>query len=279
MAAPTGKTRRVSRDSSSSSSSGDEEVLRRCQEAVWESRPAGLKGGGGGDGGDAPQSRRFVVAEHKHDGNELQVSQGFRTHVAKKLETHLNSCISETQIEWTSCAAAGGGEDDDEDNGEALLLLHLQVPLTGSLLSCPAVFFSLRCSSAGFRLFSTSVPGQRGEEPPAAARRRPAPSSSDSDSEMEQRLREAAVSVADLLPAAQEVTEGRTDTVEEKEEKKKKKRKKKREVAEGGAGSLTVGAQKNGEDGRVLDQEEEGAGLKVKLKKKKKKRKETAAED
>ncbi|XP_075881701.1 protein CUSTOS isoform X2 [Nelusetta ayraudi] len=247
MAAPTGKTRRVSRDSSSSSSSGDEEVLRRCQEAVWESRPAGLKGGGGGDGGDAPQSRRFVVAEHKHDGNELQVSQGFRTHVAKKLETHLNSCISETQIEWTSCAAAGGGEDDDEDNG--------------------------------FRLFSTSVPGQRGEEPPAAARRRPAPSSSDSDSEMEQRLREAAVSVADLLPAAQEVTEGRTDTVEEKEEKKKKKRKKKREVAEGGAGSLTVGAQKNGEDGRVLDQEEEGAGLKVKLKKKKKKRKETAAED
>lgn len=29
---------------------------------------------------------RVVVIEHEHDGNELQVSQGFRTHVARKLE-------------------------------------------------------------------------------------------------------------------------------------------------------------------------------------------------
>lgn len=43
MAAPVGKTRRVS-DSSNSSSDDDEEVLRRCQEAVWDSKPAGLKG-------------------------------------------------------------------------------------------------------------------------------------------------------------------------------------------------------------------------------------------
>lgn len=35
---------------------------------------------------------RVVVAEHEHDGNELQVTQGFRTHVAKKLETLLNRC-------------------------------------------------------------------------------------------------------------------------------------------------------------------------------------------
>lgn len=33
---------------------------------------------------------RVVVAEHEHDGNELQVTQGFRTHVAKKLENLLN---------------------------------------------------------------------------------------------------------------------------------------------------------------------------------------------
>lgn len=35
-------------------------------------------------------SVRVVVAEHEHDGNELQVTQGFRTHVAKKLETLLD---------------------------------------------------------------------------------------------------------------------------------------------------------------------------------------------
>lgn len=35
-------------------------------------------------------SCRVVVAEHEHDGNELQVTQGFRTHVAKKLENLLN---------------------------------------------------------------------------------------------------------------------------------------------------------------------------------------------
>lgn len=27
----------------------------------------------------------LVVADHEHDGNELQVTQGFQTHVAKKL--------------------------------------------------------------------------------------------------------------------------------------------------------------------------------------------------
>lgn len=31
----------------------------------------------------------LVVAKHEHDGNELQVTEGFRTHVAKKLGTLL----------------------------------------------------------------------------------------------------------------------------------------------------------------------------------------------
>lgn len=32
----------------------------------------------------------LVVAKHEHDGNELQVTEGFRTHVAKKLGTLLD---------------------------------------------------------------------------------------------------------------------------------------------------------------------------------------------
>lgn len=44
MAAPAGKMRRASDDSSSSS---DEEALRRCQEAVWESKPDRQKGDNG----------------------------------------------------------------------------------------------------------------------------------------------------------------------------------------------------------------------------------------
>lgn len=46
MAAPAGKMRRVS-DESSSSSSSDEEALRRCQEAVWETKPDRQKGDNG----------------------------------------------------------------------------------------------------------------------------------------------------------------------------------------------------------------------------------------
>lgn len=46
MAAPAGKMRHVSDDWSSSSSS-DEEALRRCQEAVWESKLDRQKGDNG----------------------------------------------------------------------------------------------------------------------------------------------------------------------------------------------------------------------------------------
>ncbi|CAB1319656.1 unnamed protein product [Coregonus sp. 'balchen'] len=58
-------------------------------------------------------------------------------------------------------------------------------------------------NTAGFRLFTTSVPGEFTiDPPPSPVRRWPIPSSSDSDSEMEMRLREAAVSVTDLLSSA-----------------------------------------------------------------------------
>ncbi|KAK5871294.1 hypothetical protein PBY51_004183 [Eleginops maclovinus] len=162
MAAPTKKMAGVSEDSSSS----DDEVLRRCQEAVWEI-PSDKKKDGNSN---VQQSKRFVVSVHDHDGNELQVTQGFRTHVAKKLGHLLDSCFTEMKTETSSCVESGKCDDDDDDD-------------------------------EGFRLFSTSVPGQAAVEAPAPVRRRPVPSSSDSDSEMEIRLREAAVSVKDLLPS------------------------------------------------------------------------------
>ncbi|XP_019949392.2 protein CUSTOS [Paralichthys olivaceus] len=161
MAAPVEKMVGVSDESSSSS---DDETLRRCQEAVWETRAVAEQE----EDNSVKQSKRVVVADHEHDGNELQVSQGFRTHVAKKLGHLLDSYISETQTKSSSCVESAQCDDADDE---------------------------------GFRLFSTSIPGPTAEELPAPVRRRPVPSSSDSDSEMESRLREAAVSLKDLLPS------------------------------------------------------------------------------
>ncbi|RVE68606.1 hypothetical protein OJAV_G00093220 [Oryzias javanicus] len=149
------------------SSSSDDEELKKCQEAVWDTQVHKTK--------DADiilqESKRVVVADHEHDGNELQVTKGFQTHVAKKLGHYLDSCLSETQPKTSKYLALTNCEDGDDDGG--------------------------------FRLFSTSIPGQKVIEPSAPARRRPLPSSSsDSDSEMESRLKEAAVSVQDLLPAS-----------------------------------------------------------------------------
>ncbi|KAK5602365.1 hypothetical protein CRENBAI_013369 [Crenichthys baileyi] len=149
----------VSKDSSSS----DDEELERCREAVWESLTNKAKDG---DGSVQQESKRVVVADHDHDANQLQVTKGFRKHVAKKLEHLLDSCISETK----PVALRRLESRCDDDHNE------------------------------GFRLFSTSVPAQEAAKPPSPARRRPAPSSSDSDSEMETRLKEAAVSISDLLP-------------------------------------------------------------------------------
>ncbi|XP_035515155.1 protein CUSTOS [Morone saxatilis] len=176
-----------------SSSSDEEEVLRRCQEAVWENKPDTKKDGDT----SVQQSKRVVVADHEHDGNELQVTAGFRTHVAKKLGNLLDSFITET--ETSSCVETKCDDDDDE----------------------------------GFRLFSTSVPGQAAAvDLPAPPRRRPVPSSSDSDSEMETRLKEAAVSIKDLLPSLSSTLPTPVAEPPHSEVTKKKKKKKKKKPAE-----------------------------------------------
>ncbi|CAK6950412.1 protein CUSTOS [Scomber scombrus] len=201
---------------------------------------------GGGLGHSSDQDKRclniavlynsIVVAEHEHDGNELQVTQGFRTHVAKKLGHFLDSCISELKTETSSCAESG------------------------------------KCDDEGFRLFSTSIPGQTVEEPPPPVRRRPIPSSSDSDSEMESRLREAAVSVKDLLPSMPSThsTPSAEPPCSEKKKKKKKVaqeeeeeeetnvvvKKKKKKVTEGGKDSHVVKKKKrkhNEEESEEVD--------------------------
>ncbi|XP_008415788.1 protein CUSTOS [Poecilia reticulata] len=190
--------RRVSKDSSSS----DDEELKKCREAVWECQTFKAKDG---VGSVKQESKRVVVADHEHDGNELQVTQGFRKHVARKLEDLLDSCISETQHISSKCLESKCDDGQDE----------------------------------GFRLFSTSVPGQEDAKPSSPARRRPPPSSSDSDSEMETRLKEAAVSISDLLPSSMRSSSsaepvgpesGAKKKVQEEEEhcvvKKKTKRKK-----------------------------------------------------
>ncbi|XP_041793764.1 protein CUSTOS [Chelmon rostratus] len=235
MAARAEATVRVDEDSSSS----DDEALKRCQEAVWETRGDERKRGDTG----VQQTKRVVVADHEHDGNELQVTEGFRTHVAKKLGSLLDRCITEIQTETSSCASEKC--DDDE----------------------------------GFLLFSTSVPGQTADDPPAPARRRPVPSSSDSDSEMETRLKEAAVSVKDLLPSlslsapsaeppCSDKVKEEKKAAEEEESVVKKRKKKRRKQSEGerdSAGSLN--AQSNGEH-RSSEQEH----MLTKKKKKKKKK-------
>ncbi|TDH12494.1 hypothetical protein EPR50_G00047840 [Perca flavescens] len=239
-------------------SSSDDEALKRCQEAVWDIRSDENKD----EDSNVQQSKRVVVADHDHDGNELQVTKGFQIHVAKKLGHLLDSSITEMETETLSCvksAKYGGGDDE------------------------------------GFRLFSTSVPGQTADDPPAPVRRRPVPSSSDSDSEMETRLREAAVSVKDLLgtsslpstlstpstelPCSEKVkkktkvAEGEENHVKKK--KKKKKRKPNQEESEqvDSAGS-PLNAQRNCEP-RTSEQEH----TQVKVKRKKKKKRELHPEE
>ncbi|KAK5910042.1 hypothetical protein CesoFtcFv8_003916 [Champsocephalus esox] len=221
MAATAKKIVGVSEDSSSS----EDEVLRRCQEAVWETRSDTKK-----DGGNVQQSKRIVVADHDHDGNELQVTQGFRTHVAKKLGNLLDSRFTEMKTETESCAESAKCDNDDDDDDE------------------------------GFLLFSTSVPGQAAVEAPAPVRRRPISSSSDTDSEMEMRLREAAVK----YKGKKNVEEEKENHVVKKKKNKKRKRKRKQEKGEQ---VDSAGSPVNDEHG---NSGQEHTQVKVKRKKKKK---------
>ncbi|TNN70665.1 putative protein C12orf43 [Liparis tanakae] len=189
---------------SDDSSSSDEEALKRCQEAAWVT-PSDPKKVAEEDIKVQP-SKRLVVADHEHDCNELQVTQGFRTHVAKKLGHFLDSSITEMCTDTLSFVE------------------------------------SATCDDEGFLLFSTSVPGQEADDSPAPVKRRPVPSSSDSDSDMETRLREAAVSVKDLLleslplatfsstPSAELPSSEKNKGQESPVVKKKKKKKKKKQI-------------------------------------------------
>ncbi|ROL49089.1 hypothetical protein DPX16_16704 [Anabarilius grahami] len=162
---------------------------------------------------DGRQSRRVDVSKHEHDGNELGTTPEFQSHVAKKLGAILDGCISE--VSETVDSEPGQSKNRDEEDNEE-----------------------------GFRLFSTSASGKWEEQsPPPPPKRRPIISSSDSDSEMELRLREAAVSVSDILgPLAQTFTEttdrksmANIESVKEDTVTKKTKKKKKRKTSTEGS--------------------------------------------
>ncbi|XP_034647054.1 protein CUSTOS isoform X1 [Trachemys scripta elegans] len=198
-------------DSESSSSSAED--LERFREAAWDlagqrSAVVPPEPGSGGFGKDkllpVQPSLRQKVNDHDKDGNELQTTPEFRAHVAKKLGAMLDSYITVLEDSsgpvWTSMQTA-----DSEDDG--------------------------------FRLFSSSVPGDCGKsKPPLSARRRRPSSSSELDSDQEwQRYQEAAVSAADILkqsaffvmpPDSSQVH--KQECTEHKQKKKKKRKKKAR---------------------------------------------------
>ncbi|KAG9270575.1 hypothetical protein AMEX_G15540 [Astyanax mexicanus] len=201
---------------SQADSSSEEEDTAKLREAVWS-------GGTGAhstcirDGEkNGKQSNRVDPSKHEEDGNELQTTPEFRSHVAKKLGAILDSCILEVSSERPGSKQEMCKNKEEEEEEE----------------------------DKGFRVFSTSLPGKWWKEPtpPPAPKRPPAPSSSDSDSEMELRLREAAVSLSDLIgPPSTENTKEKEKIVSKEEdgtentepEKKKKKKKKKKAPTEG----------------------------------------------
>ncbi|KAM6247260.1 protein CUSTOS isoform 2-T2 [Porphyrio hochstetteri] len=147
----------------------------------------------------ARPSLRREVNGHDEDGNELQTTPEFRAHVAKKLGAMLDSFI--TVLKDSSGAS--------------------QTPVQ-------------QCDAAddGFRLFSSSVPGDCGKSEPCPAARRQLSSSSDTDSDQEwQKYQEAAVSATDILkqsafPALAQDSSGDQNQgyVEHRQKKKKKKK-------------------------------------------------------
>lgn len=159
-----------------SDDSSEDEDLEKFKEAVWDGRGT-YKTDEGNNQPDPKPTRRLVVSDHQHDCNELQVTPEFRAHVAKKLEHMLDGFISEKAVFSESSS-------------------------------------TLVADDLGFKLFATSIPGQRVEDSPCPVKRRPVPSSSESDDEMEMRIREAAVSLKYFLPSTSvggEVTTKKVD--------------------------------------------------------------------
>ncbi|XP_053136466.1 protein CUSTOS isoform X2 [Hemicordylus capensis] len=178
----------------------------------------------------AEPSIRRMAEDHGQDGNELQTTPEFRAHVAKKLGAILDGSIT--------------------------ILEQTPGPLQTST-------GALEAEDDGFRLFSSSVPGDCGKPDPSPLRRRRLQQSSsselDSDQELE-RCREAAVSAADIQKLSGFVTplqgssQGRECQATEPRQRKRRKKKRKKT------------AQANEEDGsehnvmgtRPLSQAEDG---------------------
>uniref|UniRef100_A0A8C8ACW0 Protein CUSTOS n=1 Tax=Otus sunia TaxID=257818 RepID=A0A8C8ACW0_9STRI len=201
MAAPRGSSE-LDTDSDSSG-----EAAARFQEAVWDcAAQAAVRAEprGGGFKKERLQltqpSLRREVNSHDEDGNELQTTPEFRAHVAKKLGAMLDSFI--TVLKDSSGPSQTSVQQSDS-------------------------------ADDGFRLFSSSVPGDCGKsEPCPTARRRQPSSSSDMDSDQEwQRYQEAAVSAADILKQSafpvlsQNSTQDQSQGYVEHSQKKKKKKK------------------------------------------------------
>lgn len=223
-----------------SESSSEDENAARLKEAVWSFKPEDVKINAKENNGR--QSHRADVSKHEHDGNELGTTPEFRSHVAKKLGTYLDGCISEVCSDTVEPAQSENREDEE-----------------------------------GFRLFSSSTPGKWMEQsPPPPPKRRPVPSSSDSDSEMEMRFREAAVSLSDILgPVAQNLSEKTEEksTKEETEDTVTKMKKKKKRKTSSEESQDKVNHQTEKQSNVEGNQEQTTAGERLKKKKKKKKKK------
>ncbi|NXV06483.1 CSTOS protein, partial [Cettia cetti] len=183
-------------DTGSDSDSGGE-AAARFREAAWDctAQAAAVRAEPRGETILVLISNGREAIGREEGDNELQTTPEFRAHVAKKLGTMLDSFITVLKDSSGPSQTLVAQSDPEDD---------------------------------GFRLFSSSVPGDCGKPEPAA-RRRPV-SSSDTDSEQEwQRCQEAAVSAADILkqsafPAlpqgsSQDQNQG---YVEPKQKKKKK---------------------------------------------------------
>ncbi|XP_056386559.1 protein CUSTOS isoform X2 [Hyla sarda] len=225
MAAP----RKTSQEADSDSSSSAED-LERFREAAWEPPGSAKKTVQFPENSASPviPSLRVRPDSHEHDGNELQTTPEFRTHVAKKLATMLDNCIKEIPGSNSFNQESTASESEDE----------------------------------GFRLLTTSVPGDPGKIIPSPTLKRRVASSTSEDSEEEKlrRFREAAVSGLDILnhSALQTTTVDIMDRSSNNQQKKKAKKKRPSDEAE------------------TVDQNAEPEGKMDGFKKKKKKKKERA---
>ncbi|NWR34745.1 CSTOS protein, partial [Tachuris rubrigastra] len=192
------------RDSDPDSDPDGAEAAARFREAAWDCAAQAA-----GTGCFWPGKRIILVLVlngrevNGCQDNELHTTPEFRAHVAKKLGAMLDSFITVLK----------------DSSGPS----QTSVPQSDS-------------ADDGFRLFSSSVPGDCGKpEPCPAARRRRPVSSSDTDSDQEwQRFQEAAVSAADILkqsafPAlSQDSSQDQSQGCVEHNQKTKKKKKKKK---------------------------------------------------